>query len=329
MATRSGSQTNDNEPTMEISRPAGAAIFSTMTEPMPPRSSTSPLRFNEGKACDAVIREIARRAAAPRENLWSPEQMGDPDPVEFVFDIGTTTYAIEHTGIEPFAGHIHMSAQAGTHVQPIIDAVTGRLPAGDHYELQMPAGALRELRGTALRAVQQAIAEFVVATAPTLPLALPGRYVTPIVRHSLPGVPFSVFLHRVSTLGIKPPFSVTHVIDGATLEAQREDRVRSAYARKIPKLAAWRSKAGARTILALEDNDIQLTNPELVWRVLEKVERGFTDRPDEVWLVMTLTDDLWWCVPLRIEERGYFATAVEDRWPEYDPQTLDDLSMLL
>lgn len=97
-----------------------------------PRTSTSPLTFHEGKACDAVIRELERRNGALRSNLWSPELQGDADPVEFVFDIGSTLFAIEHTGIEPFAGRIHMSAQAGTHVEPIVAAVTDHLPMSDH-----------------------------------------------------------------------------------------------------------------------------------------------------------------------------------------------------
>lgn len=293
---------------------------------MPPRTSTSPLAFHEGKVCDAVIREIERREGQARQSLWSPEQNGDADPVEFVLDIGTQKYAVEHTGIEPFAGHIHMSAQAITHVEPIVAAITGRLPTSDHYELQIPAGAMRLLRGKALGVVQTALADFVIATAPSLPLAQPGRYVTPVVKHSVPGVPFPVMLHRVTTLGIKPPFSVTHVVDGATLETQREERVREACERKFPKLAAWGRKANARTVLVLEDNDIQLTNPELVWAALEKAEATLVERPDEVWLVMTIVDDLWWCAPLRIDGRDYYTTAVEDRWPEYDPATLVDLS---
>ena len=231
---------------------------------MPPRSSSSPLTFNEGKACDAVIREIERRKNATRLNIWSPEQRGDPDPIEFVFDIDEETYALEHTGIEPFAGHIHLSAQAGTHVDPIVKSVTHRLPTADHYELHLPAGALRPFRGKALQNVQRALADFVIAIAPTLPLAQPGRYVTPVAKHIVPDVPFEVSVHRNSTLGIQPPFSVIHLVDGS-LETQRENRIREACARKFPKLAAWRAKAGARTVLVLEDNDIQLTNPELVW----------------------------------------------------------------
>jgi hypothetical protein len=34
------------------------------------------LRFNEGKACDAVLRRLEAREGAPRTNLRSPERRG-------------------------------------------------------------------------------------------------------------------------------------------------------------------------------------------------------------------------------------------------------------
>jgi hypothetical protein len=175
--------------------------------------------------------------------------------------------------------------------------------------------------------VQQALSDFVIGVAPTLPLAQPGRYVTPVVKHTVPGVPFEVSVHRESTLGIQRPFAVVHLVD-SSLEQKREDRIREACARKFPKLAAWRAKAGARTVLVLEDNDIQLTNPERVWQAYLQAESGFTDRPDEVWLVMTMVDELWWACPLRIDDRDYYANATAERWPEYDSAKLDDLSAL-
>ncbi len=293
---------------------------------MPQRRSASPLKFNEGRCCDLVIREIERRSGGVRNQLRSPEAQGDPHPVEFVVEVGADVYAIEHTGIEPFAGHIHLTAQSHTHIEPIVAALAGRLPPDDHYELQLPVGALQGLRGRALRAAQTVLADFVAAIAPSLHLAPPGRYVTPVIQHTVPGLPFSVQVHRVSRFGRQPQFSVTHVLD-SSLEARREERLLEACARKFPKLAAWREKAAARTVLVLEQNDIQLTNPDLVWAAYAQAEQRFAERPDEVWLVMTVIDDLWWGVPLRIDDCNYYATAVADRWPEYDPATLNDLTV--
>jgi hypothetical protein len=271
---------------------------------------------------------LERRAGEQRNRLWSPEQAGDPDPVEFAFSLGRIDYVIEHTGIEPFAGHIHLSAQAKTHIQPIIDQVAHRLPAGDHFELQLPVGALRDLDRRSLKLAQHALAEFVVEVAPSVKAVPFGRTSSRFGIHTTAGVPFAFSVQRATPRGKLPAFSISHVVDGS-LEDQREARIAAACAKKFPKLVAWKAKAGARTVLVLENNDIQLTNEDLVWQALEKVEQDFADRPDEVWLVMTLTDDLWWCVPIRIDGRAYYTTAVEDRWPECDPSTLDDLSMLL
>ena len=66
----------------------------------------NPLRFNEGKACDAVLQHLERRAGATRSAMRFPEKEGHPAPVELVCTIGGRLYAIEHTGIEPFEGHV-------------------------------------------------------------------------------------------------------------------------------------------------------------------------------------------------------------------------------
>lgn len=289
------------------------------------RSSSSPLRFHEGQACDLVLREIERRTGLSRKALRSPEADGDPDPVDFAVDIGGITYAVEHTGIEPFAGHIHFSAQGGTHIDPIIAAVQGRLPTEDHYELQLPLGVLQGLRGYRLRSVQRALADLVVGTAPALRRAPAGRYITPVSRLRVPGAEFTVVLHRLERWANQPPFSISHVVD-SSLEAQREQRLWETCDRKFGKLAAWRRKANARAVLVLEQNDIQLTNPEVVWIAYERAEQRFEERPDEVWLVVAVVDDMWWGVPLRVDGQDYYEAAVHDRWPEYRPADLEDLS---
>lgn len=295
---------------------------------MPQRPSASLLRFNEGKACDAVTRVLEQVYGGQRAEQSSPEQEGDPDPVDFAFRIGATRFAMEHTGIEPFEGHVHMNAQGATHLQPIIDQVAGRLPTTDRYELHMPVGALRTLGRRQLRTVQRALAEFVAQQAPSLPLAAPGRYVTPVVKHALPDVPFPVAVHRVSTLGIQEPFTIIQLVDG-TLESQRQDRLRETCTRKFPKLARWKTKARARSVLVLEDNDMILTNAEYVWRAYAAAEASFADRPDDVYLVMTFVDDTWWVAPLRLGSRTYFDLDMEERITEWDPAKLVDLSSSL
>jgi|SRR5271165_4834197 len=81
----------------------------------------------------------------------------------------------------------------------------------------------------------------------------------PFTKVRPPGVPFEVSLHRFLPAAPLPGhFQIKHEISG-NLEEAREVRLREACAKTFPKLEAWRQKSGARTVLILEDNDLQLT----------------------------------------------------------------------
>src|SRR6266851_3520816 len=97
------------------------------------------LKFNEGKACDAVIRRIEQRECASRRNLRQPEREQHPAPIELACEIGDRLYAFEHTGIEPFEGRMRMTADARTHFNPLVDALSAVLPKTEHFQLQIPA----------------------------------------------------------------------------------------------------------------------------------------------------------------------------------------------
>jgi hypothetical protein len=100
------------------------------------------LRFNEGKACDAVLRHLERRAGATRTTVRFPDKEGHPAPVELVCTIGEQLYAMEHTGIEPFEGHMRGNAEDERLIQPIVAGVAGHLPPEEEFQLQIPAGAM-------------------------------------------------------------------------------------------------------------------------------------------------------------------------------------------
>jgi hypothetical protein len=170
------------------------------------------LRFNEGKACDAILRRLEAREGARRTNLRSPERERHPAPVELACEIGGRLFAIEHTGIEPFPGHMQLEAETGVHFRPIEAMVAGRLPPNAHFELHMPVKATQGLKRIALRRVHETIASWITATAPTLPIARFGRYVTPIRWVTLPGVRFPVTLHRTTTEGFSARFTIHHTV---------------------------------------------------------------------------------------------------------------------
>src|SRR6202030_3666064 len=56
------------------------------------------MQFNEGKACDAVLRHLEARERAERSNIRRPEEEHHVGPVELVCNVGSALYAFEHTG---------------------------------------------------------------------------------------------------------------------------------------------------------------------------------------------------------------------------------------
>lgn len=98
------------------------------------------LRFNEGRACDGVLRFLEARAGAQRQAVCFPERERHEHPVELVCQIKGQLYALEHTGIEPFTGHVQVNAEAKRRIQPLVERVAGRLPQTEEFELQVPGG---------------------------------------------------------------------------------------------------------------------------------------------------------------------------------------------
>jgi hypothetical protein len=73
--------------------------------------------------CEAIVRRLEDQANASRSGLRWPEQEPHPFPVELAFSIAGQLYALEHTGIEPFKGHLQMDAEAERHFAPITNAL--------------------------------------------------------------------------------------------------------------------------------------------------------------------------------------------------------------
>jgi hypothetical protein len=276
-------------------------------------------RSNEGKACDAVLREIEARVGAARRDLIFPEKMRSVGPVELVCTVGTQFFAFEHTRIEPFAGHIQLEAEAKRHFQPITERVASQLPVESRFELQMPAGAMLGLSDQTARPIQHALVAWILATAPELPTTRPGRYILPIRKIKPPGVPFAVSLHRWPRDGFPFPFAIQHVAAG-DVEAGRRERIRAAYDKKVPKLLRWKA-SGARAILILEEDDIFLTNHFNVADALARVEESRADRPDEIYLLSVFTS-MWLITRLRLGDKTVYDMPVDDRFWEVQPSTL-------
>jgi hypothetical protein len=255
-----------------------------------------------------------------REGVRLPEVEGHAAPVEIVCSIGGRLFAFEHTGIEPFAGHIKMEVEGPRLFGPLVQRLAGLLPSNEYFELHVPFRATVGLKPSQIEPIQNILAKWVLEVAATLPTAPYGRYVTPIEKVALAGVPFPVSLHRLAAPGLlRGRFTVVHLVDD-NLEAERLDRIREACERKFPKLAVWKRSHGARTVLVLEDRDIQLTNHQLVYEALCRAERGRPDAPDEVFLVSTFLEKPWWVTCLRRGGESYYDDG--ERFAEIDPATL-------
>jgi hypothetical protein len=284
---------------------------------------TVTLRFNEGRACDAVLRLLEARDGAQRQAVCFPERESHEYMVELACHIKGQLYALEHTGIEPFTGHVQVDAEAKRRIQPLVERVAARLPQTEEFELQVPVDGLAVLRGKQLDDVHDTLAEWIERIAPTLPIAPIGRYVrSPSVL--VPGVPFPVRLHRMTPIGLPNNFQVNLIV--SDVESRRLDRLRKALSDKCPKLAGWKHSCGAKSVLILEQNDIQLTNAHIVTETLLAAEREISNRADEVYLVMTCIDR-WIVYPLRVGDRSYFdITNPEDRAWEIDSAKLQDIT---
>ena len=285
------------------------------------------LTYNEGKACDAVIRVLEARDGKSRQNPKWPEQERHAAPIEFVCNIGDRLFALEHTGIEPFHGHMQMEAEADRLFRPIETMLAGKLPPDEVFELGIPVNALQGLKKKELARIQAALAAWVEATAPTVPIAPYARYLPSIQKVQPPGVLFEVRLDRFQS--IRPPgrFSIKHSIVAEDLEPAREMRIRTACEKKFPKLEAWRQDQQARTVLILEDNDIQLTNPARVFDTLAAIQQDFTSWPDEIYLVSTIIKNPWYVHALQVGDRHYYELSKAGQClTEFNPDGLDDVT---
>jgi hypothetical protein len=282
------------------------------------------LRFNEGKSCDAVLRHLERRGGATRTGMRFPDREGHAAPVELVCTIGNQLYAIEHTGIEPFQGHMRGNAEDERLIRPIVAGVAGRLPPEEEFELQIPAGAMEGIRGRDVAGVQRHLIDWIVDSAPKLWIPPVARKDTQVKATHVPGVPFPVKLYRLQSRIFKGKLNVVHVV--SDVENHRLKRVTIALEKKMPKLAVWKKDAGARTVLVLEENDIQLTNHEVVTKAVLKAEKTLGRAADEIYVVSTSSTP-WHVYFVRVDDHSCLDLSDSEEWSwDTDPAQLSSLT---
>jgi hypothetical protein len=277
-------------------------------------------RFNEGKACDAVIRHIEAREGGSRQNLRSPEDEGDTAPIELTCSIGGQLFAFEHTGIEPFEGQIKLETEA--HFQPLRETFSGKIPQGEYYDLHIPVGVTFALKKGQIRRIISALGTWISTEGPRLKLAPLGLKGTPIERTADTVVPFKVALYRCSLPGLGR-LSITHLV--GPLDDLRTKRIQRACQQKFPKLTVWKTR-GARTVLILEGVDDQLTNPVDVAKSVLRAEKAVGNEPDEIYFVFSVLEP-WSVWHIRVGSRSFFdLNKPEDGAWDVDPQVLSQIT---
>jgi hypothetical protein len=259
----------------------------------PTAEKITALNFNEGLACEAIVQYLEAREKGVRSDVEWPDAEQHSLPIEVAFKIGDQKFALEHTGIEPFEGHVEMEAQAPQLYDPIKAALGGALDATALFELYIPVNAFRAREATEIARIQQAIIDWVKKTAPTLPKRpypdYRGNGTGPV---DIPGVPFQVALIRFEPVIVAGHcFDLRHTVSNG--DQLRNERMKRAIEKKFPKLDRWKRAYGAKTILVLEQNDMQLTNPDAVTNAFVPLALDRKDRPDETYLVVSCMRPKW------------------------------------
>lgn len=285
------------------------------------------LNFNEGKACDAIIRRLEKSADATRTDVRFPEQERHAFPVEVAFKIGEQLVALEHTGIEPFGGHVEMEAKFAKLYKPMEEALKDAFGKAAMYELIIPINAFQGKKMAEVKAIQKTIINWAQLTAPTVPKLVSKNYKgTSVGPVTVAGVPFALSLHR-----FEPPvipglhFQIRHSVTNG--EELRKERIQDAIEKKFPKLAGWKRDHKAKTVLVLEQNDIQLTAPDLVADAYVPLAKARGDRPDETYLVITCMTP-WFVWPILLGDKSYLelVRSSEAEFEGIDPNELFSLT---
>jgi hypothetical protein len=306
-----------------------AAQLKTMLEKQwaTPSPSKPKQDSNEGKVCDAVVRRLEEREGSSRKNLRSPEAEGHKFPIDLVFNLGEQLFALEHTRIEPFDGHIEMEAQTKKLFAPIKDALENALGTDAYYELSLPVHALRKRKEKEIPPIQTAIIEWVKATAPTIEKRpYPDYRGNGLTAVRVAGVPFDLSLIRFEPPLGKQHFAIRHLVDN--LKEKRQARIQKAIDDKFPKLFGWKEQEKAKSILVLEQNDMQLSSPGLIAETYIPLAKDRADRPDETYVLVAFPDSDWWLMPILIGDKTHdeIVRSGETSYWEFDPAKLQQLT---
>jgi hypothetical protein len=288
---------------------------------------------NERRACDAVVWVLEERHGAVRANGRSPEDERVGPPVEYVFDLGGRTYALEHTVVEAFDGQIHKDVDFAAFVAPIAAALDHRMPRPGSYRLTFAIRPSKGLRPKRMAEAQAAIVAWVRAAAaemhaecPDVPMRGRRPYGHESTRR---GTVERIDLHLHREVGWSlPEAAYGRVFCGRfappNYQALRIERMRAALAKKLPKLKSWKD-IEARSVLVLENRDLSLSNHVVILEAAGEALRGRDDAPDEIWLVDTTIETEWTVWRLMRDGVSFPDEETPFRYRDFKPGDLTDV----
>lgn len=218
--------------------------------------------------------------------------------------------------------HIETQKHNGELFGPVAAALADLAKPDECFQLLVPITASVGLKRADHDGVRAALVDWVRKEAPGVE---PRSYASRVTAKEVqpPGVPFPVRLVRYRpAMAMGGRFDFVQVAPGGD-DAPRVERIARACEKKYPKLAAWKAKEGARSIIVFEDNDMILTNEQLIADALVKAEASRSDCPDEAYVVATYVVP-WYVTCLRRPGGTYYDDG--ERFWEIDPATLTDLT---
>ena len=194
--------------------------------------------------------------------------------VEELWESSTRCYAIEHTRIEAFDGQIANQSRIERLLIPVKIAIASGLPG--YFTLAIRADDLAAARFDE-ESVQMEIARLIIKAAGSMTI---GQTVTLASRT----LPFTLELHLRHN---ERSNLILYTDINGNPEELRLQRIRRAFDAKCPKLKAWSADYGRTSILALESNDLQLSNAFSIYEAAQRALNERNDQPDIVVLVET------------------------------------------
>ena len=198
------------------------------------------LRFDQERVCEAIIRHLEAREGHPRADVCVRDQgtdiAGTDARVEMTFRLGDQLYALEHTGIEPFDGFVEMNNEADRLFEPLRHSLTGALDPGSAFELTIQLHALRGRKMNDVKRRHDALRQWVLDTAPTIPkrpygdLRCGQANATP--------VDMPVTLRRWDSMGFPGNFMIRHSVPKIENPGRRASHGHVKKAPKTRRMAA-------------------------------------------------------------------------------------------